>query len=82
MMRPRQQPSQAELAQRVARWNALYPADTPVIVKLDNGREIHTKTRSHAQVLSGHSAVVWLAGISGCYDLSRVTPRQIAEAPQ
>ncbi|WP_374650281.1 hypothetical protein [Rhizorhabdus sp.] len=33
-----------------------------------------TRTRSKAEVLSGHSAVIWLDGISGCYLLDRVTP--------
>ncbi len=30
--------------------------------------------RSDAQVLSGHSAVIWLENVSGCYLLDRVTP--------
>lgn len=33
-----------------------------------------TTTRTPAQILSGHSAVVWLDGVSGCYDVSHVTP--------
>lgn len=33
-----------------------------------------TKTRTTAQILGGHTAVVWLEGISGCYGLSHVTP--------
>jgi hypothetical protein len=45
-----------------------------VRVKMDNGTTTITNTRSTAQVLSGHSAVIWLDGISGCYLLDRVTP--------
>lgn len=33
-----------------------------------------TTTRTTAQILGGHTAVVWLEGISGCYGLSHVTP--------
>ncbi|MDP1611680.1 MAG: hypothetical protein Q8M11_11530, partial [Sulfuritalea sp.] len=43
--------------------------------KLDGVDEpFRTKTRSDAQVLSGHSAVIWLENVSGCYLLDRVTP--------
>lgn len=37
-----------------------------------DGRSIDTKTRSEAQVLSGHTAVVWVEGVSGCIALSHV----------
>jgi hypothetical protein len=43
-------------------------------VLLDGGEVRETVTTSEAQVLSGHSAVIWLAGISGYYLLDRVTP--------
>lgn len=39
-----------------------------------------TKTRTDAQVLSGHSAVIWVEGIAGCYLLDRVRPAAIGEA--
>jgi hypothetical protein len=74
MKRPRQ-PSLAELTRHCDAWNALYPIGTPVTVLRDLGREIKTRTRSHAQVLSNHSAVIWLDGLTGCYDLGRVSPR-------
>lgn len=32
------------------------------------------KTRCHAEVLSGHTAVVWLEGKSGCVSLDSLTP--------
>ncbi|MDE2022346.1 MAG: hypothetical protein KGI71_05560 [Patescibacteria group bacterium] len=50
-------------------WTA--PIGTEVIVTLDNGREIRTKTRSGAAIVGGER-VIWLEGISGCYLLSRV----------
>ncbi len=51
------------------------PVGGRVAVKLDGkDKPFITTTRSTAQVLSGHSAVVWMDGVSGCYDLSRVTP--------
>ena len=73
-------PSLAELQRKVDDWNARYPIGTPVHVRRDRGC-YDTTTRSHAQVLSNHSAVVWLASISGCYALDRVTPRVAEAAP-
>ncbi|CAO3439810.1 hypothetical protein [Azospirillum argentinense] len=39
----------------------------------DDGTSHITVTTSEAWVLSGHSAVILLKGISGCYLLNRVT---------
>lgn len=65
----------AKYAQRqVDNWNKHYPVGQAVTVRRDNGATITTKTRSPAELLSGHSAVVWLDGISGCYLLNRVAP--------
>jgi len=55
-------------------WNAKWPVDTRVTVRLDSGEMRETVTRTAAEVLSGHSAVIWLEGISGCYLLDRVSP--------
>lgn len=56
------------------RWNAAHPVGEAVTVRLDSGEARRTVTRSTAQVLSSHSAVIWLEGVSGCYLLDRVTP--------
>jgi len=63
-----------EAQRQVDKWNERYPVGQAVTVRLDNGKAIPTKTTSPAELLSGHSAVIWLEGISGCYLLSRVTP--------
>ncbi len=68
------QPNLAKLQTQVDDFNNRFPVGTLVRVRLDNGQTKDTKTRSPAQVLSGHSAVVWLEGISGCYMLERVSP--------
>jgi hypothetical protein len=54
-------------------WNAAHPVGTQVLDRLD-GRDAPqlTTTRSEAQILSGHSAVIWLDGVSGYYLLDRV----------
>lgn len=57
----------------VDQWNAQHPAGTAVTVRKDDGSEIQTKTRSEAAMLGGHTAVIWLDGMSGCYLLERVT---------
>lgn len=57
------------------KFNAAYPVGTDVLLKKDGHDELFpTKTRSTAQVMSGHSAVIWLENVSGCYLLDRVTP--------
>lgn len=61
------------LQKSVDAFNAKYPVGTEVAVKRDSGESQITKTRSRAEVLSGHSAVIWLEGISGCYLLDRVS---------
>ncbi|WIW89272.1 hypothetical protein K3M67_04670 [Sphingobium sp. V4] len=60
-------------------WNKRYPIGQAVVVRLDSGEDLHTKTSTEAQLLSGHSAVIWLDGISGCYLLGRVKP--VTEEP-
>ena len=55
-----------------ALWNQSYPVGTEVIRTDDAGKELLTRTRSEAQVLGGHSAVIWIDGVSGCYALDRV----------
>lgn len=64
----------------VEEWNEHHPIGTEVSVEMDSGEIRATKTRSEAQMLgaepsrndSGHTAVIFLEGISGCYLLSRV----------
>lgn len=54
-------------------FNAKNPIGSDVFVKLDGVDEpFRTRTRSEAQILSGHSAVIWLENVSGCYLLDRV----------
>lgn len=70
----------AELKQveLVNAWNKEHQPGLDVIVIMDDNKEVRTKTRSEAQMLGacgdypGHTAVIWLEGISGCYSLDRV----------
>lgn len=55
-------------------WNAVHGLGCKVQLTKDSGEVVVTNTRSQAQVLSGHSAVIWLDGVSGCYALDRVKP--------
>lgn len=64
----------AKLQKQVDDWNNKFPPGQKVNVLLDGGSTFHTTTRSRAQLLGGHSAVVWLDGISGCYLLERCHP--------
>lgn len=49
----------------VAAWNLKNPPGTAVWVTKDDGSTMLTTTRSDAEVLGGHTAVVWLNGLSG-----------------
>lgn len=69
-MRP---PTAAALQAQCDTFNAVCSVGSPVIVRMDCGDQVSTVTRSSAEVLSGHSAVIWLKNISGCYLLDRVT---------
>ena len=65
--------SAAQLQAACDKFNAAHQVGAAVSVELDSGEVRETVTTSEAQVLSGHSAVIWLKGISGCYLLERVT---------
>lgn len=66
----------AALQRQCDEFNRRYPIGQRVALRKDglDGAAVETTTRSEAQVLSGHSAVIWLDGVSGCYLLDRVTP--------
>jgi len=68
-------PSLKKLQAECDKFNAAVSVGSKVLVQLDNHDEpMETTTRSAAEVLSGHSAVVWLNGVRGCYHLSCVKP--------
>ncbi len=64
--------STRELQKKCDRFNDRAVVGTKVRVTRDNGDVVETTTRSAAHVLSGHSAVIFVDGISGCYALERV----------
>lgn len=74
----RQGQATAKLQAACDKFNAAHQVGAAVSVELDSGEIRETVTTSEAQVLSGHSAVIWLAGISGCCDLDRVTSSKAA----
>jgi hypothetical protein len=73
-MQPKR-PNLAKLQATCDAWNTKHPIGTPVILNKDGVGDVETTTRSAAEVLSGHSAVIWLDGVSGCYLLSHVRAR-------
>lgn len=72
MRRPKQK-SEAELQAECDAFNKLVAVGEIVQVRKDDGAKVLTKTESAAYVLSGHTAVIFLNGISGCYSLDRVS---------
>lgn len=70
----RQVQALAKLQAECLKFNQSNPVGTAVSVLLDSGEIRETVTTSEAEVLSGHTPVIWLEGIRGCYLLKRVTP--------
>ena len=67
--------SVAKLQATCDAFNAKYPVGTRVMLKKDfEPTPVETRTRSEAQVLSGHTSVIWLEGVTGCYALDCVKP--------
>ncbi len=65
----------ANPAATVAAWNSAYPVGIEVDYRFHRGAAPkRTRTTTEAQVLGGHTAVVWLAGVSGCVALSHCEP--------
>jgi hypothetical protein len=67
-MANKKRPSIKQLEQEVAAFNRRFNVGDPVeyMEVIDSGNSQRFTTRSEAQILSGHSAVVWLNGKSGC----------------
>jgi len=68
----------AELQSECDRWNDAHPIGTRVTyyrrIRPREEPEGEYITRSQAQVLGDHSAVLWLQGKSGCVDLESCVP--------
>jgi hypothetical protein len=82
-MPPRKIPTLAELQATCDAFNAICKEGDPVLVKIDGAdKPFATITTSEAVILSGHTPVVWLRGVSGCYALTHVTPTPGAVVPE
>ncbi|MFJ6566545.1 hypothetical protein ACIQNU_03940 [Streptomyces sp. NPDC091292] len=64
-----------------AEFNARYPVGTPVLAYPgvrpeddQNAERLITRTRSKAEVLGGHTDVVWVDGHGACIALTHVDP--------
>lgn len=70
----------AELRARILRtgeralesWNHEHPIGSRVVVTHDNGETVETTVRGRAVLLGGHLPVVWVDGISGGINISRI----------
>ena len=57
---------------KVEVFNRKHSVGSPVTVIKDLGEIVETSVQHPADILGGHTAVVWLEGISGAYILNRV----------
>lgn len=65
---------------QVDQWNENCPVGTVVSVRRDDGSIQLMKTRSEAQLLGGHTPVIWIEGIAGAYMLDRCLPHIVDHA--
>lgn len=72
----RKQPTEQQLQAQVDAWNAKNAVGTEVDYSaiLGDPPTLRSKTRSEAQVLSGHTAVVWLEAKPGCVCIDNCKP--------
>jgi len=63
--------SQEVMQSKVDVFNEKCPVGSNVTVVKDFGEKFKTTVKHPAQILSGHTPVVWVVGISGCYLLER-----------
>ena len=61
-----------EQCQMVRNFNQCCPTGQKVKITNDDKSTFEAKTRTPAQLLSGHTAVVWLEDVAGCYALTRI----------
>lgn len=66
------QRTMAKLLMEAEEWNQKTPFGTPVVLRLDDGSEFRTKTRSGAFVIPSGQILVQVEGKAGGYLLSRV----------
>ena len=67
--------TQKRLQAEVEAFNARVPLDTEVdYFEYEGAPLVRYKTRTEAQILSGHTAVVWLKGKAGCVCVSHCIP--------
>ena len=66
----------SKLRTKVDAWNEANKIGTPIDYRKDDDSILRTVTRTRAEVLGGHTAVIWLEGVTGCVDLDRVKPVQ------
>ncbi|MFD3970180.1 hypothetical protein [Streptomyces cyaneofuscatus] len=78
---PRPASSPELLAMVAAGWNSLYAVGAPVVAYPGcrpeddpKAERLVTRTRSKAEVLGGHTAVVWVDGHSAAINLTHVDP--------
>lgn len=58
---------------QVERWNERYPAGSEVTYH-SASKQLATKTKGEAFVLSGHTACIFVEGIRGCVAVSALIP--------
>lgn len=68
------QSNQALLQAQCDEFNRKYPVGTTVMLQKDGVEDpVKTTVRHEAYILSGHSAVAFFEGVSGCYLIDRVS---------
>lgn len=75
-------PSMEDMQRQVELFNHGVKEGDHVTYKRDDGSILATRTRSAAYILSGHTPVVFVEGVSGCVLLNRVSVAKAPEVPK
>lgn len=74
MAQPTKRPTKHQEQRLVEAWNDKHPVGTRVLYWMGRreGTGYESRTSTRAQLLSGHTAVVWVEGHSACIALSHI----------
>ena len=64
-------PNLARMQKLVDEFNATFPVGGWVVLRTDSDKEVLTKVKHAAYILSGHTPVAFFENVSGCYCIEK-----------
>lgn len=66
------QESTEVMKSKIEIFNKKHPVGTFVTLIEDDGGKFETQIRYRAEIMGGHTPVVWVNGLAGAYSLNRI----------